>query len=202
MVCSSLPKFSSIASPNTTSSEVVSAIACRLCNVMSGEGRFHMLNANEGCDPSSILCLKDACSTAEGERPLPYPTLPRKPIVSEEKIDFSMEKPVLTSDGLPYPSDADPARNDSVPFSSPWPFPDSTATAVELGSTIRRMGRLDTERSTHFQSSSSAPPCAGEIWMASNSVFKVTFTMVLTPPCSPTCSRRAGRKAGAETLIL
>src|SRR5580693_6612549 len=132
IVCNSLPKFSSIASPNIRSSEVVSAIACRLCNVMSGEGRFHMLNANEGCDPSSILCRKDACSTADGEGRLPYPTLPRKPIVSEEKIDFSMEKPVLTSDGLPYPSDADPATTDSVPFSSPWFFFNDTATTGEL----------------------------------------------------------------------
>src|ERR1700722_4153557 len=161
MVCNSLPNLNSRTSPKARLSDVVRASACRLCSPKSGAGKFHMLTANEGSDPSSILCRKDARRTEDGEL-LPYPTLPRRPIVSEEKMDFSIEKPVLISDALPNPSAGDPARNDRVPLISRSPLADSTPPS-EGGSTNRRIGRLDTERSTHFQSSSSAGPLAGAI---------------------------------------
>ena len=77
-----------------------------------------MVNANEGPEPSIHFVLERRMQNRRSGSPLPYPTLPRKPIVSEEKIDFSTEKPVLISDALPNPSDAAPARNDNVPFSS------------------------------------------------------------------------------------
>src|ERR1700690_2581286 len=145
---------------------------------MSGAGKLRMVTAKSGSDPSSILCRKDPRRTADGEL-LPYPTLPRRPIVSEEKMDFSIEKPVVISEALPNPFDGDPARNDNVSLSSRSPLADSASTARERSSKIRRMWRLDTDQRPHFQSSSSAGPRPGAIWMASNSVLSVTLTTVL-----------------------
>src|ERR1700691_5031205 len=119
-----------------------------------------MVTANDAPEPSTTLCWNDARRTEVGELP-PYPTLPRNPILSEAKIDFSTEKPVLISATLPNPSDGAPVTNDNVPFKSRSPFPASPNTASDGSSpdgssTSRRIGRFDTERSTHFQSSRSA----------------------------------------------
>src|SRR5580692_3051300 len=206
IVCNSLPNFSSTTFPSVTSSEFVRASAWKLCRTRSGEGEFHMVTANVGSDPSAILCWKVARKTEFGElRLVPYPTFPRKPIVSEEKIDFSTEKPVLISATLPKPSDGAPARNDSVPVRFlPLFAPSALAITgllfAELSSTNRKMGRFDTERSTHFQSSSSDEVLTGAMLIASNNVFNVTLTMVLVLACSLMCSRNAGRKVGAETF--
>ena len=81
------------------------------------QGRFRMVKANEGSLPSSILWLKEARRTEAGETP-PYPMLPCNPIVSEEKIDRSSEKPVPKSEALPKPSAAEPATRDRLPLKS------------------------------------------------------------------------------------
>ncbi len=116
MVCNSLPKWSSTTSPSAKLSAVVSEKACNelLCKPRSGAGRFRMVKANEGSLPSSILWLKEARRTEAGETP-PYPMLPCNPIVSEEKIDRSSEKPVPKSEALPKPSAAEPATSDRLP---------------------------------------------------------------------------------------
>src|SRR5881392_3467772 len=150
-----------------------------------------MVNASFGCEPLAILWVYEVRTTAVGE-PLPYPTLPCTAIVPEEKIDFSTANP----------PEGEPATNDSVPFRSRLLCSEFAAvTAVPSGS-MRRIGRLALERSTHFQSSSSPGPRIGPIWMASNSVFSVTFTTTLAPARRATRSRNAGKNEGALTFKL
>ena len=107
------------------------------------------------------------------------------------------------SDGLPKPCPGDPARKVKVPFKS-WSAADSPlcATTVVPSSSTRRMGRLATERSVHFQSSSSTGLRSGTNWMASNSVVSVTFTISFAPARTPIFSRSEGRNEGALTLTL
>ena len=203
MVCSSLPNFSSSTSPTVKSSELVRASACStvLRPFISGAASRRMVNASFGCEPLAILWVYEVRTTAVGE-PLPYPTLPCTAIVPEEKIDFSTANPVFISDVLPNPPEGEPATNDSVPFRSRLLCSEFAAvTAVPSGS-MRRIGRLALERSTHFQSSSSPGPRIGPIWMASNSVFSVTFTTTLAPARRATRSRNAGKNEGALTFKL
>src|SRR5271154_6533925 len=131
---------------------------------------------------------------------LPYPMLPRKPIVSAEKIERSSENPVLKSDALPKPSAAEPARNDRVPRKSRSPFCPSPPNLADGSSTSLRIGRLDTERNTHFQSSASAGPRTGATLITSNKVLSVRLTMTRAPGRIPTPSFKVGRKEAAETL--
>src|SRR5437899_3070482 len=204
MVCSSLPNFSSSTSPTVKSSELVRASACStvLRPFISGAASRRMVNASFGCEPLAILWVYEVRTTAVGE-PLPYPTLPCTAIVPEEKIDFSTANPVFISDVLPNPPEGEPATNERVPFRSRSPCSDldGTTTCVPSGN-MRRIGRLALERSTHFQSSSSAGPRIGPSWMASNSVFSVTFTTTLAHARRPTHSSNDGRSEGALTFKL
>ena len=59
------------------------------------------------------------------------------------------------SEALPKPPEAEPATNDSEPFTSWRSSPVSEDGAGEPSSSIRNIGRFEAERSTHFQSSSS-----------------------------------------------
>src|SRR5580704_236544 len=107
-----------------------------------------MVTAKDAPEPSTTLCWNDARRTEVGEL-LPYPTLPRNPILSEAKIDFSTEKPVLISATLPNPSDGAPVTNDNVPLSSRSAFSDSLAktgdgVSEDGSSTSHKMGRFDT----------------------------------------------------------
>src|SRR5207253_5088340 len=80
-----------------------------------------------------------------------------------------------------------------------WLF--RSTTVVPCVST-RRMGRLATERSVHFQSSSSTGLRNGTNSMASNNVVNVTFTISFAPARTPIFSRSVGRNEGALTLTL
>src|SRR6266849_6710025 len=84
------------------------------------------------------------------------------------------------SEALPKPPEAEPAKNERVPFRS-WLGPADSG-ATEPSSSTRRIGRLEAERSTHFQSSSSlaAPRNAGS-WIASNSPLSLRSTIALLP---------------------
>src|ERR1700693_4756185 len=125
-------------------------------------------------------------------------------MVPEEKIDLSTENRVLMSEAVPKPADVEPATNESVPVRSWLASGDSAAGAVEPASSIRRMGRLEAERSTHFQSSSSVAlaPRNGGNWMASNSPLSLRSTITLLPACNPTRSRSAGRNDGEYAFML
>src|ERR1700683_722552 len=67
-------------------------------------------------------------------------------------------------------------------------------------SNTRKTGRFATERSVHFQSSSSAAPRSGPTRAAFSKVVRVMFRRTLVPGCKPTFSRSTERKEGAETL--
>src|SRR5581483_6282342 len=131
--------------------------------------------------------------------------LPHNPIVSELKMERSMEMPVLISEALPKPVDPAPARNESRPLNSWLLGEESPIEAMEaleeLSSTARRIGRLAEERSTHFQSSWSAGLWAGATLIASNNVLSVRLRTILPPARKPTPSRKDGRYAVAETLM-
>ena len=73
--------------------------------------------------------------------------------------------------------------------------------ANEPSSNMRKIGRLEAERSTHFQSSSSAA-AHGASWIASKSPLSFRLTMTLLPARRPTRSRKAGRNEGAEAFTL
>src|SRR5207247_5575923 len=164
MVCNSLPNFSCSTSPTVNASELVSASACStvLRPFISGAASRRMVNASFGCEPLAILCVYEVRTTAVGE-PLPYPTLPCTAIVPEEKIDFSTANPVFISDVLPNPPEGEPATNDSVPFRSRLLCSEFAAVTAVPSGTMRRIGRLALERSTHFQSSSSHGPGAAPL---------------------------------------
>src|SRR3989442_10389583 len=135
-----------------------------------------MVNASFGCEPLAILWVYEVRTTAVGE-PLPYPTLPCTAIVPEEKIDFSTANPVFISDVLPNPPpEGEPATNERVPFRSRSLCSEFAAvTAVPSGS-MRRIGRLALDRSTHFQSSLLAGAHTGTLSMRSYSAINRRLT--------------------------
>src|SRR5947209_7416004 len=118
-----------------------------------------------------------------------------------ENIDFSTENPVLISEVLPYPCEAAPATNESLPVTS-WLSLSEEATTAVPSSNIRSIGRLEADLSTHFQSSSELWGRPGASWTASKRVLRVTLMTLEAPALKPIRSRKDGRNEGAETLTV
>src|SRR5689334_6430295 len=116
-------------------------------------------------------------------------------------MDFSTLKSVLMSAPLPYPAEEAPAMKETAPFSCLF-FASLEARTAVPSLRRRRIGRLEAERKTHFQSSSSPEEFDVANWMASKSVVRVRLTVVLPPAFSPTCSFHWLKKVGAVTRIV
>ena len=174
MLCSSLPTCSSRTSPTTKSSRPASAIDCSeaLCRFGSEGAKRRVAIAIDGPEPSGSRCEYMARKTATG-RPSPYPIFPLSPIRSTEKTLRSTEKPgghvgaTAVAAGRRAGQERQAALQRHCPVSS---------IAERAGSSnTRSTGRFATERSVHFQSSSSAAPRIGPTRMAFSRVFRVIF---------------------------